>query len=142
MRGDDAPREAGQAREAAGGGAGDGGGDVAGDALARLRRFGGDALVRDMSEILLSDVPERIRAARAGLRAGDRAAVRLATHAMKSSCAQFGAAAVARLCGDAEAAARRGELAPLPALLDAIEREFARFRRWLDGEIAGAGERA
>jgi HPt (histidine-containing phosphotransfer) domain-containing protein len=61
--------------------------------------------------------------------------VRLALHAMKSSCAQFGAAAVARLCEEAESAARRGDLAPVPALLDAIAREFDRFRGWLDREI-------
>jgi two-component system sensor histidine kinase RpfC len=111
------------------------------EALERLRRFGGDALVRDMSAILLADVPERIGAARAGLRARDAAAVRLATHAMKSSCAQFGAVAVARLCEEAEGAARRDELAPVAPLLDAIEREFDHFRRWLDREVPVAPER-
>ena len=105
------------------------------EALARLRRFGGDALVRDMSAILVADVPERIGAARAGLRAGDAAAVRLATHAMKSSCAQFGAVAVARLCEAAEGAARRADLAPVAPLLDAIEHEFDGFRRWLGREV-------
>ena len=110
-------------------------------ALVRLRRFGGDDLVRDMSAILLEDVPTRLAAARRGARAGDARAVELAVHSMKSSCAQFGADAVASLCLTAERAARAGELGALPALLDEIERSFALFRRWLEREVALRTER-
>ena len=120
------------------------------EALARLRRWGGDALVRDMWAIFAEDAPGRLAAARAGAAAGDAAAVRLAAHSLRSSCAQLGAAAAAELGDAAERAALRGDLAPVPALVDAIERELARFARWLEGEIgapsagraaAGAGER-
>jgi len=121
------------------------------EALARLRRFGGDVLVRDMLAIFAEDAPVRLRAARAGVAAGDPAAVRLAAHSLKSSCAQFGAVVAAGLCDGAERAALRGDLAPLPALLEDVERELAAFLRWLEREIgataadrerAGGGGRA
>lgn len=105
------------------------------EALARLHRFGGDDLVRAMSAILLADVPARIAAARAGVRAGDCAAVRLAAHSIRSSCAQFGAVAVSALSADAERAALAEELAVVPALLDDVERSFAAFRGWLERQL-------
>lgn len=106
------------------------------EALARLHRFGGESLVRDLSAILLEDVPPRLAAARAGVRRGDARAVQLAVHSVKSSCAQFGAATVAVLCEEAERAARGDDLAGLPALLDRIEEGFASFRGWLEREVA------
>ena len=116
-------------------------GDAGRAALVRLRRFGGEDLVRDMSAILLHDVPARLVAARRALRVGDARGVELAAHSMKSSCAQFGADAVASLCAAAERAARAGELGALPALLDEIERGFTLFRRWLEREVALPTER-
>ena len=107
-------------------------------ALERLHRFGGDALVRDMSVILLEDTPARLAAARHALRAGDALGVQRAAHSMKSSCAQFGATAVAALCGEIEEAARGEALGPVPSLLDDVERRFAVFRGWLERELPGA----
>ena len=107
-------------------------------ALERLHRFGGDALVRDMSVILLEDTPLRVAAARAALRAGDSLGVQRAAHSMKSSCAQFGATAVAALCEEIEEAARGEALGPVPALLDDVERRFAAFRGWLERELPRA----
>ena len=104
-------------------------------ALARLHRFGGDALVRDLSVILLEDMPVRLAAARAAARAGDAGGVQLAAHSMRSSCAQFGAATVAALCGEVEDAARSDALDPVPALLDEVDRRFAAFRGWLAREV-------
>ena len=105
------------------------------EALARLRRFGGDRLVRDLWTIFAEDAPGRLAAARAGAATGDAAAVRLATHSLRSSCAQLGAAEAAALSDAAEQAALRGDLAPVPAMVDGIERALARYARWLEGEI-------
>lgn len=100
-------------------------------AVERLRRWGGEQLVRDLRAIFLADTPARLAASRAGLRAGDSAAVARLMHAMKSSCAQFGAVAMARLCEDAEVRAERNALGEVPALVDQLEAEFADFRLWL-----------
>ena len=111
------------------------------EALARLHRFGGAGLVRDLSAILLEDVPARLAAARAAAHRGDARAVQLAVHSVKSSCAQFGAAAVAVLCDEAERAARAGDLVDVPATLDRIEGRFGAFRGWLEHEVALSVER-
>jgi len=110
-------------------------------ALERLRGFGGDGLVRDMAAIFLADMPARRARTEAGLAAGDLAAVAHAAHTMKSSALQFGAAALGRLCGDAEQAARGGEREALARLVPAMGRELDGFGRWLEeavGRPAGA----
>ena len=106
--------------------------EAAREAAKRLRRFGGERLVRDMSAIFVEDVPVRLAVARDGVGSGDPRTVEHAAHSMKSSCGQFGAAAMQRLCADAERLARQGELDDLPPVLDALEEEFSRFRAWLE----------
>jgi HPt (histidine-containing phosphotransfer) domain-containing protein len=107
------------------------------EAACRLRRLGGDQLVRDMSAIFFEDTPPRIAAARRGARAGDGRVVEHAAHSMKSSSGQLGAVAMQRLCADVELLARSGELASVPPLLDAIEAEFADFRAAIEWATAG-----
>jgi HPt (histidine-containing phosphotransfer) domain-containing protein len=55
----------------------------------------------------------------------DTAALRLATHTLKSSSASIGALRLSVLCGTAEQAARDGRIEDLPALLDQLEAEAA-----------------
>jgi HPt (histidine-containing phosphotransfer) domain-containing protein len=110
-------------------------------ALDRLRGFGGEPLLRDMAAIFVTDTPARIARLERGLAEGNAAAVAYAAHTMKSSFAQFGAAALERLCADAERAARAGDLAPVGALLAGIVREFASYRGWLERQLpAAAGQ--
>jgi HPt (histidine-containing phosphotransfer) domain-containing protein len=108
------------------------------EAAGRLRRMGGDRLVRDMSAIFFEDTPARIAAARTGLRTGDGRVVEFAAHSMKSSSGQLGAVAMQRLCADVELLARGGELGPVAPLLDALEAEFAEFRVSLERTIVAA----
>jgi HPt (histidine-containing phosphotransfer) domain-containing protein len=105
-------------------------------ALARLRRFGGERLVRDMAAIFIADMPERLALARSALAAENVDRVAYAAHTMKSSAAQFGAGALERLCADAERAARAGDLVALPALVAGMDRELAAFQSWLDLALA------
>ena len=100
-------------------------------AIDRLRRWGGDALVRELTAMFLADTPERLAAARAAAEAGDAARAAYWTHAMKSSSAQLGALGLARLCAESEQMASRGELSGIPAKLDQAELEFEQFRTWL-----------
>lgn len=110
-------------------------------ALERLRRLGGSTLVRDMVALFREQIPQRMATARAGVRCGDVAAVKLAAHAMRTSCGQLGAVAMRELCEQVEHAARSLDLAPVPALLDALDDEQRRAFAWLDrvtSELAGA----
>jgi HPt (histidine-containing phosphotransfer) domain-containing protein len=110
------------------------------EALERLRRFGGDRLVRDMAAVFLADTPARLARAQAGLAAGDAAALAYAAHTMKSSALQFGAAALGRLCGDAERAARGGDHHALAPLVAAMARELDGFGAWLERELRAVAE--
>ncbi len=106
-------------------------------AVERLRKWGGDQLVREMSALFLAGMVARLAAARAGLRTGDSGAIARAAHAMKSSCGQFGAMAMQRLCEEAEMQANRNDLTRLPALLQALEAEFSEFQGWLASITGG-----
>lgn len=92
-------------------------------ALERLRRFGGDTLLRDMIDLFLEHAPRRIAASRQALSGTDLSPLRLSVHSLVSSCAQLGAEQMRRLSADAELAAVATPQA-LPGLLDALEREF------------------
>ncbi|HKT06415.1 MAG TPA: Hpt domain-containing protein [Gemmatimonadaceae bacterium] len=93
-------------------------------ALERLRRFGGDALLRDMIDLFLEHAPKRIAASRQALAANDLAPVRLSVHSLVSSCAQLGAEQMRRLSAEAEQAVANDPGA-LAGLLEALDREFA-----------------
>lgn len=99
-------------------------------ALERLRRFGGDALLRDMIDLFLEHAPKRIAASQQALAANDLAPVRLSVHSLVSSCAQLGAERMRRLSADAEQAVA-ADPGALAGLLEALEREFAVVRPML-----------
>lgn len=96
-------------------------------ALERLRRFGGDTLLRDMIDLFLEHAPKRIAASQQALAANDLAPVRLSVHSLVSSCAQLGAEQMRRLSAQAEQAAANDPGA-LAGLLEALAREFAIVR--------------
>ena len=103
-------------------------------ALARLRHWGGEALLQRLGCVFLDEAKRRIAAARAGAAAGDAAEIRRAMHALRSSCGQLGAVSMQEVCEQIEAAAVAGEVPRARRLLGALEREFERYRRWLDAE--------
>ena len=108
-------------------------------ALARLRRFGGERLMREMSAIFIAALTERVDAARHAVVADDARALALAAHSLKSSCGQFGANSAARVCGEVEAAALGGATAAsLAADVERLARECEGCRAWLERELATA----
>ncbi len=105
-------------------------------ALARLRRFGGERLVRNMAALFLDALPERLDAARRAAAADDAAALAAAAHSLRSSCAQFGAGEAARLCAAVEGAAERGDRRAAATLVAPMAAACESFRAWLVAELA------
>lgn len=99
-------------------------------ALERLRRFGGDSLLRDMIDLFLEHAPKRIAGSRQALAVNDLAPIRLSVHSLVASCAQLGAERMRRLSAEAEQAVA-DDPGALAGLLEALEREFAIVRPML-----------
>ncbi len=79
-------------------------------------------------ETFLCDSQERIRLLQQAIANDDAPAVRNAAHSFKGSCSNMGAALLAGFCKQLEEAGRTAQLAQAPALLSAIEAEFAAVR--------------
>jgi histidine phosphotransfer protein HptB len=101
-------------------------------ALARLHRWGGDKLPRDMAALFRTEVPARLRAAREATSQGNCDGAERAAHSLKSTCAQLGAVRMRALADKVEILSAQGHLDPLSALLDRLEQEFVSFTHWLD----------
>jgi HPt (histidine-containing phosphotransfer) domain-containing protein len=105
------------------------------EALARLERFGGQALLREMATLYLANAPERIAAVEAALAADDVVAAEYALHSLKSSSAQLGALRLARLCEAGEQITRGGRLAGVADVVVACRAELERVSAWLTGAL-------
>ena len=110
-------------------------------ALARLRRFGGDRLMRDMAAMFLRLLEERVSAARLAVARGDGETLARAAHSLRSSCGQFGASSAAEVCADIELRASDG--APVASLAPAVEhmvRVCDEYAAWLAHELDAAAD--
>jgi HPt (histidine-containing phosphotransfer) domain-containing protein len=106
------------------------------EALARLERFGGQVLLREMVGLYLAHAPERIAAVEAALAADDVIAAENALHSLKSSSAQLGAMRLARLCEAGEQITRGGRLAGVGDVAHAGRSELERVSAWLTDALA------
>lgn len=107
------------------------------DALLRLKRFGGSALLVQMIDLFLVAGAERVMAARDGAARGDAAAVEASLHSLRSSAAQLGAPRMQQLSERGEALARDGSLSELPDIVAELVSELERVTAWLI-EMRGA----
>jgi two-component system sensor histidine kinase RpfC len=101
------------------------------EALARLERFGGEALLREMVALYLANAPERMCAVESALDAGDVVAAESALHSLKSSSAQLGAMRLSRLCEAGEQITRGGKLSGVGDVVEACRAELERVNAWL-----------
>jgi HPt (histidine-containing phosphotransfer) domain-containing protein len=106
------------------------------EALARLERFGGQVLLREMVGLYLANAPERIAAVEAALAADDVIAAENALHSLKSSSAQLGAMRLARLCEAGEQITRGGRLAGVGDVAHAGRSGLERGSAWLTDALA------
>jgi HPt (histidine-containing phosphotransfer) domain-containing protein len=93
-------------------------------ALERLKSLGGTELLAQMIDLFLEHGAERMQAALAGERGGDRGAIELAAHSLKSTAGNLGAQALQRSAEAVELGAARAEQ---PALTDLMREMEARF---------------
>lgn len=106
-----------------------------GVALDRLRRIGGDDLLRRMVQMYLDGGPDRVRSAREGAAAGSVSAVERAAHSMKSSAGNLGAIRLQHIAEALEAAAAAGTI-DVP-LVERLAAEFDRSAAALRGALEG-----
>jgi len=95
--------------------------------LAHLEELGGPAFVAEMIDLFLESTPPRLQAARAGLAAGDLAAVELAAHSTKSAAANLGADELQELAARIEQLAAAGQASPLQPLVGLLADAFTRI---------------
>ena len=99
----------------------------ASSALEKLYQVGGERLVREVLEVLRTNVPPRLTEARAAARRGDAREVARLAHSLKSSLGQVGAVAMAEALSRIEEQANQGHLDGTAAVLDGLEGELDRF---------------
>jgi two-component system sensor histidine kinase RpfC len=104
-------------------------------ALDRLRKFGGDALLKGMVELFEENAPRRVAEAREALECGDAAALRAALHGLKSSAGQLGVVTVFQACVTGEELASRGELTACAVHVQRIETDLPEACRQLDAIV-------
>ena len=90
-----------------------------------LDSTGGDSeFFGELIDAYLADAPVQVTLMHRGVDEDDASLVLRGSHTLKSSSASLGALALADLCRDVEALARRGAVADAAALLPALEAEL------------------
>jgi two-component system sensor histidine kinase/response regulator len=97
--------------------------------ITALQRDGKPDLLAHLIGLFFASVPRLLSEIEFGLTAGDATLVRRAVHTLKSSSANLGGTALAKLCGELELHARDGALPAVAARIDVLHFE-------LDGVIA------
>lgn len=97
-------------------------------AIERLRRLGGEELVRTVIELFLTHAGPKVAGIRGALDAGDLDAVGRAAHSVRSSALSLGADALCEAAAEIERLAGERRVAELEAELPAMEAAFERVR--------------
>ena len=105
------------------------------DNILGLGKSGGAALLRRVIEIYLKNAPDLIAAMNNAVGTGDLAALGKAAHSLKSSSMNLGAARLAGICREIEAAARSNSPESAARLAAAVEAEYMRVKALLREEL-------
>jgi HPt (histidine-containing phosphotransfer) domain-containing protein len=102
---------------------------------------GANQFVNQIVAQYLAESTARIVTLKDAVTRGDALALRQAAHSLKGSAGTVGANRMADLCGELETLARGTTLDGSPALVAALDDEFARVGRELQAETDGPGGR-
>jgi CheY-like chemotaxis protein/HPt (histidine-containing phosphotransfer) domain-containing protein len=109
------------------------------DGVSAFQGGNGQLLLRNLVARFADTARTQLSLLRKGQSDGASEDIRRIAHTLKSSSAALGAKCVSRCCAEIELRAGRGELAPLPAFLSALEEELSAAVGQLR-EIAGERE--
>ena len=90
--------------------------------------------VSHLIDLFIEETPRRLAAIRAALAKANAEALAHEAHALMGSSAHLGATRMDALCEILEEQGRAGSINGGPALLSALEEEFARVRKALEAE--------
>ena len=105
-------------------------------ALERLRKIGGEALLSKIVALFVSHAEPAIKEAAASLQIGDLDSVQRAAHSLKSSAANLGAQQLQNLAGKIEQLAETRKAGEIHPLLADLEEAYLRAKARLAQEIA------
>jgi len=108
------------------------------DVLESLRELGGEedpGLFAELVEIFLDDTPQRMQQIQDAIENDDAEALGAAAHALKSSCANLGALALADLFKELEFAGRDQDLDRAGPLVRRSTEEYGRVEEELRAEV-------
>jgi len=111
-------------------------------ALERLRRIGGDALLSNIVALFMSHVEPALREAVSGLELGDFDSVQRVAHALKSSAGNLGAQQMQHLADRIEQLAEIREARQIQPLLTDLRAAYLRAKARLAEEVAAGGHRS
>jgi CheY-like chemotaxis protein len=109
------------------------------DSISAFQGGSGQALLKSVVTRFADTARTQLNLLRKNHTAGETEEVRRIAHTLKSSSAALGAKCVSRCCAEIEMRASRGELAPLPGFIMALEKELSAAVSQLR-EIAGTRE--
>ncbi|HVT38558.1 MAG TPA: Hpt domain-containing protein [Gemmatimonadaceae bacterium] len=107
-------------------------------ALDMLRSIGGEEMLAMMMQTFLQFADERLSKLVDESREGHIDEVAGIAHSLKSSARQLGAHAMGEACAVTEAAAKAGDLDVATNGVDAVEREYAAARPWMEAIATGS----
>jgi HPt (histidine-containing phosphotransfer) domain-containing protein len=109
-------------------------------ALERLKKWGGESLLRELIGIYRETAPGRLAELRRGVEQGQLDIAERAAHTMKSSAGNLGAVRVAELTADVERRIAAGELDGVADLVRELEEQLGHVLRELKEIEKGLAE--
>ncbi len=100
-------------------------------ALVRLHQLGGESLLRQMINLFLDNVPQRIENIRVGIRENNLQAVGRAAHSLKSTAGNVGAIKLQALAQEIERCAECQDNCRVATMLDILQAAFAQTAVYL-----------
>lgn len=100
----------------------------------KLQQLGGTEFVREIIDLFLTYVPQKLADARQAVAAGNWPGVHVAAHTIKSSAGDIGARAMHALAARIEQLAADQHGVPIPALLADLEAAYASVQLALEAK--------